>query len=109
MRVQREPGFVIRGVSGSKMVQQQERIKIVQRRGANTSPQPHSGSFDHGLRLDYSFYASLLWLHASSSPHQLNDFLCLLSLKLSLRANLRVLEWFPVNNRLRTSRILNER
>src|SRR5437870_11366471 len=63
MWMQWKPSLVIGRVGGSEMIEQQEWIEIVQRRGANASPEPHTGPFDHRLRLDYSFYCSLLWLH----------------------------------------------
>src|SRR6266481_5450739 len=63
MGMQRETGFVVAPLRGSKVVQQQKRIEIVQGLRSNASLQLHTRAFDDRLRLNDLLDRSWYWLH----------------------------------------------
>ena len=55
MGMQGESGLIITRVAGRKVIQQQERIKVVQPSCRDTSVEPDSRAFDDRFRLDDRF------------------------------------------------------
>jgi hypothetical protein len=54
MRVQRKARFVIRSIRRLEMIEQQERIEIIERPRADASLEPDTGALDNGLRFEDS-------------------------------------------------------
>jgi hypothetical protein len=58
MGMQRESRFVITPIRGTKVVQQQKRIEVIECLRANAPLQLYPRAFDHGLGLDDSLDVS---------------------------------------------------